>query len=104
MARIVLMILGFVFAALPAAAQSDRLVALVVTVGNGTERADAIQAQLQLLGAETLRIDEPQNAELRSTLARFARETADSRSTFVYLDLPVVDFEGRLEKSHCMAF
>ncbi|MEJ8472465.1 peptidoglycan-binding domain-containing protein [Roseibium algae] len=93
--RIIFMTLSLILGALPAAAQTDRIVALVITVGDGQTRADAIQAQLQLIGAETLRSDAPNNAELRSILTRFAREAANSRATFVYLDVPVVDFQGR---------
>lgn len=80
---------------MPAAAQSDRVVALVISVGDGVQRSDAIQAQLQLMGAETLRANEPSNAQLRSILMRFAREAANARATFVYLDVPAVSFEGR---------
>ncbi|MBD8891303.1 peptidoglycan-binding domain-containing protein [Roseibium litorale] len=91
------MILGL--ASLPVAAQSNgqggRVVALVVTVGDDGKRADAIQSELQAIGVETLRSTDPNNAELRSILTRFAREAANSRATFVYLDAPVVTFQGR---------
>jgi len=90
-----LLVAGLVFSAQPAAAQSDRVVALVVSVGQGAARADAIQAQLQVMGAETLRSANPNNAELRSMLQRFAAESANSRATIVYLDMPAVVFEGR---------
>lgn len=93
--RIVFVTLALVLGSLPAKAQSDRVVALVVSVGDGGGRADAIQTQLQLMGAETLRADGPNNAQLRSIVTRFAREAADSRATFVYLDAPAVNFEGR---------
>ncbi|MCD2184695.1 peptidoglycan-binding domain-containing protein [Rhizobium sp. GN54] len=93
--RIALAILALVLGSLPATAQSERVVALVVSVGDGTARADAVQTQLQLMGAETLRADGPNNAQLRSIVTRFAREAADSRATFVYLDAPAVNFEGR---------
>ncbi len=95
-ARVVLTTLSLMFAALSGAAQtSDRTVALVISVGEGGARADAVQTQLQLMGAETLRAADPNNAELRSILKRFAREAEDSRATFVYLDAPAVIFEGR---------
>ena len=95
-ARAVLTILSLMITALPLHAQgSDRTVALVVSVGDGGARADAVQTQLQLMGAETLRAADPNNAELRSILQRFAREAEDSRATFVYLDAPAVTFEGR---------
>ncbi|MTI00419.1 peptidoglycan-binding protein [Roseibium sp. RKSG952] len=95
MARVFLFLFALLLAFQPASAQSSRLVALVVTVGDGEKRADAIQAGLVELGAETLRADEPRNAELRSILARLAREAASARATLVYLDAPVVDYEGR---------
>ncbi|MEO0381591.1 MAG: peptidoglycan-binding domain-containing protein [Pseudomonadota bacterium] len=79
----------------PAVAQTDRLVALVVSGEDGSDRADAVQTQLQALGAETLRATSPNNAQLRSILKRFAREAADARTSFVYLDVPVVQFENR---------
>jgi len=95
-------LLGAALCALPAAtlappawAQTDRVVALVVSVGEGGARADAIQAQLQVIGAETLRAADPNNAELRSILKRFTDEAADSRATLVYLDAPAATFEGR---------
>jgi len=95
-ARAVLTTLSLLLIALPLHAQgSDRTVALVVSVGDGGARADAVQTQLQLMGAETLRAADPNNAELRSILQRFAREAEDSRATFVYLDAPAVTFEGR---------
>lgn len=94
-ARILFPAFGLVLCALPAAAQSDRVVALVVSVGEGSARADAVQAGLQLIGAETLRSTDPSNAELRSMLRRFADESADARATFVYLDMPAIAFEGR---------
>jgi Putative peptidoglycan binding domain len=93
--RIALATLALVLGSLPAFSQSERVVALVVSVGDGTARADAIQTQLQLMGAETLRADGPNNAQLRSIVTRFAREAAESRATFVYLDAPAVTFEGR---------
>ena len=94
-ARILFSIVGLVLSVLPANAQSDRVVALVVSVGQGAARADAIQAQLQVMGAETLRSAGPNNAELRSMLQRFTAESANARATFVYLDMPAVSFEGR---------
>ncbi|MBP1852475.1 peptidoglycan-binding domain-containing protein [Rhizobium halophytocola] len=95
-ARLVFMILGLILGALPAAAQQfDRVVALVVSVGTGAARADAVQTQLQLMGVETLRSVDPNNSELRSILTRFAREAANSRATVVYIDAPAVNFEGR---------
>lgn len=93
--RIALATLALVLGSLPAYSQSERVVALVVAVGDGTARADSIQTQLQLMGAETLRADGPNNAQLRSIVTRFAREAAESRATFVYLDVPAVNFEGR---------
>lgn len=92
--RIMLTGLGL-WAAAGAAAQTDRTVALVMTVGDGAARADAVQAELQALGAETLRADAPGNAQMRSILKRFAREATDARAGLVWLDLPVVAFEGR---------
>jgi hypothetical protein len=80
---------------MPAAAQSDRVVALVISEGDGGRRADAIQTRFHLMGVETLRAESLNNAELRSILIRFSREAADSRVTFVFLDVPVVDFDGR---------
>ena len=82
-------------AVLPASAQTDRVVALVVSVGNGGARADAIQAQLQVMGAESLRSADPNNAELRSMLKRFAAVAANTRASLVYLDMPAVLLEGR---------
>lgn len=93
--RLLLSTLGIALSALPAPAQSDRVVALVVSVGAGAARADAIQAQLQVMGAETLRSESPNNAQLRSILRRFADEAANARASFVYLDLPAVSFENR---------
>lgn len=78
-----------------AAAQSDRVVALVVSVGDGAARADGVQSALQSIGAETLRSVDPNNAELRSMVRRFADEAEDARATFVYLDMPAVVFAGR---------
>ncbi|SFO84415.1 Putative peptidoglycan binding domain-containing protein [Cohaesibacter marisflavi] len=94
-ARIVPMILAMALWAMPAAAQTDRVVALVVSVGGGAQRADDMQTQLQLMGAETLRAHDPNNAQLRSILMRFAREASNARATFIYLDVPAVNFEGR---------
>lgn len=79
--------------ALPAA--QDRVVALVISVGEGVARADAIQAQLQVIGAETLRAADPNNAELRSMLKRFTDEASGARAAVVYLDAPAVAFETR---------
>ncbi|WP_118136858.1 peptidoglycan-binding protein [Oceanicella sp. SM1341] len=93
--RILSSVIGLALCALPAAAQSDRVVALVVSVGEGSARADAIQAQLQVIGAETLRSADPNNAEMRSMLRRFTDEAADSRATLVFIDAPAVLFEGR---------
>ena len=84
-----------VFASLPAMAQSDRAVALVISVGEGSARADAIQAQLQVMGAETLRSVDPSNAEMRAILKRFADEASNARASFVFLDGPVVTHESR---------
>ncbi|QPH54079.1 peptidoglycan-binding domain-containing protein [Pontivivens ytuae] len=78
-----------------ASAQSERILALVVATGDGTARADEVQSHLEVLGTETLRADDPSNAQLRSILTRFAREAADARVSLVYLDLPAVTFEGR---------
>lgn len=78
-----------------ATAQSDRVVALVISVGDGTERADAVQNHLQSMGAETLRSINPNNAEVRSMLQRFADESEDAQATFVYLDMPAVVFADR---------
>nr|WP_321483161.1 peptidoglycan-binding domain-containing protein [uncultured Cohaesibacter sp.] len=94
-ARIVTTILAIALWAMPAAAQTDRVVALVISVGAGGQRADDIQMQLQLMGAETLRAHDPNNAQLRSILMRFAHEAASARATFIYLDVPAVNFEGR---------
>ena len=94
-ARIVTTILAIALWAMPAAAQTDRVVALVISVGAGGQRADDIQTQLQLMGAETLRAHDPNNAQLRSILMRFAHEAASARATFIYLDVPAVNFEGR---------
>ena len=87
-------ILGW--ATLASAATEDRVVALVVAGTDGAERADAVQTQLQAMGAETLRAQAPGNAQLRSILKRFAREAAGARATLVYLDLPAVAFEDRM--------
>ena len=94
-ARIVTTILAIALWAMPAAAQPDRVVALVISVGAGVQRADDMQTQLQLMGAETLRAHDPNNAQLRSILMRFAHEAASARATFIYLDVPAVKFEGR---------
>ena len=93
--RSLVMAFALLLSAYPAAAQTDRAVALVVSVGEGAARADAIQAQLQVMGAETLRSANPSNAELRAILKRFADEAANARATFVFLDAPAVTFEGR---------
>ncbi|MDO6590535.1 MULTISPECIES: peptidoglycan-binding domain-containing protein [Rhodobacterales] len=87
--------LGLTVIVQAANAQSDRTVALVVSVGEGTARADQVQSQLQEIGAETLRAVNPNNAEVRSVLRRFADESEDARAAFVYLDMPAVTFEGR---------
>ena len=76
-------------------AQAGRSVALVVSVGDGHARADAIQAQLQVVGTETLRGIDPNNAELRSILTRFAAEALNAEAAVIYLDTPVVLFDGR---------
>ena len=93
--RLCLAICVLLAAAAPAAAQSDRVVALVISVGEGAARADAIQARLQVLGAETLRAADPNNAELRSILKRFGTEAVNTRASLVYLDMPAVLFQGR---------
>lgn len=93
--RILTMALVLCLGAVTAQAQADRLVALVVSGDAGTDRANAVQGELQTLGAETLRAISPNNAQLRSILKRFAREAADARATFVYLDVPVVRFDNR---------
>lgn len=87
--------LGLALCTQSATAQSDRVVALVVSVGEGTARADEVQNHLQALGAETLRSVDPNNAEMRSMLLRFADESEDARATFVYLDMPAVIFADR---------
>lgn len=79
----------------PAAAQTDRFLALVVSGDGGTARADAVQDHLQTMGAETLRAVSPNNAQLRSILKRFGREAADARVSVVYLDVPVVNLNDR---------
>ncbi|MDX8346890.1 peptidoglycan-binding protein [Cognatiyoonia sp. IB215446] len=76
-------------------AQDDRIVALVVSVGDGNTRANVVQEQLQAIGVETLRSNNPSNAELRSMVRRFADESEDASATLVYLDMPAVSFEGR---------
>lgn len=93
--RILMAAAGLALAAPLAAAEGERVVALVVSVGEGGARADAIQAQLQVIGAETLRSADPTNAKLRSMLKRFTDEASDSRAAFVYLDAPALAFEGR---------
>ena len=95
MKRILLTTVSIVLSALPAVAQTDRVVALVVSVGAGAARADAMQAQLQAMGVETLRAGDPNNAELRSILKRFADEASDARASFIYADVPAVAFQGR---------
>lgn len=91
--RPVFVLFFLLLTALPATAQENRVVALVITVGKVTERADVMQALLHTIGVETLRADNPNNAELRSILIRFSREAAISRAAFVYLHTPVVDFQ-----------
>ena len=95
LARVILLVCGFCLWGLNAVAQSDRVVALVVAGDDGMNRADAFQAQLQTMGAETLRAQSANSTQLRSILKRFAREAADSRATLVYIDIPIVTFEGR---------
>ena len=95
LARVVLFVCGICLLASGAAAQSDRVIALVVADEDGANRADAFQAQLQTMGAETLRAQSANSTELRSLLKRFAREATDSRATLVYIDIPIVTFEGR---------
>ena len=71
----------------PAAAQTDRFLALVVSGDGGTARADAVQDHLQTMGAETLRAVSPNNAQLRSILKRFGREAAGREMRGLILDL-----------------
>ncbi|NSX53671.1 peptidoglycan-binding domain-containing protein [Parasulfitobacter algicola] len=95
LARGLLLAIGLILSAQQASAQNDRVVALVVSVGDGEARADDVQSQLQSMGVETLRSINPNNAELRSMVRRFADESEDASATFVYLDMPAVSFEGR---------
>ncbi len=95
MVRLLLSIIFWHAAVAPAMAQSDRVVALIVSVGEGGPRADAIQAQLQVMGAETLRSASPNNAEFRAMLRRFAAEAVNARASLVYLDAPAVSLDGR---------
>jgi hypothetical protein len=92
--RPLLLAIGFILFGQASAAQSDRVVALVVSVADST-RADVVQAALQAMGAETLRSIDPNNAEMRSMLRRFADESENARATFVYLDMPAVIFAER---------
>ncbi|MEL6264090.1 MAG: peptidoglycan-binding domain-containing protein [Pseudomonadota bacterium] len=83
-------------AAQPRQGEAAGIVALVVSTGeSGGARADAVQASLQVLGAATLRAIDPNNAELRSQLRRFADAAADTDVALVYIDAPVVALEGR---------
>lgn len=87
----------FALAPLAAVAQNtpDRIVALVVSSGDTTERADRVQAHLDAIGAETLRSINPNNARLRSMMRRFADEAQDARKALVYLDMPALRFDER---------
>jgi len=88
-------VLAGLAAAGPAAAQEARLVALVVSVGEGAGRADAVQGGFEALGAETLRADDPNNAEMRSLLMRFADVAENRAVALIYLDAPVARFGER---------
>lgn len=81
--------------ALPAAAQESRVAGLVVAVGDGAGRADAVQAGLQAIGAETLRADNPNNAEMRSLLMRFADVAETKDVAVIYLDAPIAQLGER---------
>ncbi|MEM9783629.1 MAG: hypothetical protein AAF899_14280, partial [Pseudomonadota bacterium] len=76
--------------------ETAEIVALVMSTGLGGARADAIQASLQVIGAQTLRAIDPNNAELRSLLRRFADAAADTDVALVYIDAPVLALEGRI--------
>ncbi|MEM6487882.1 MAG: peptidoglycan-binding domain-containing protein [Pseudomonadota bacterium] len=78
-----------------AGAQEARIVALIVSTGDGGARADAVQASLQVMGAETLRSIDANNAQMRSVLARFADAAVETDVALVYIDAPVVALDGR---------
>jgi len=79
----------------PAMAEEARVAALVIAIGTGAARADAVQASLQAMGAETLRANDPNNAELRSLLMRFADAAETRTAALVYLDAPIVGLGRR---------
>ena len=79
----------------PAAAQRIGVAALVVAVDGGAGRADAVQGGFEALGAETLRADDPNNAEMRSLLMRFADVAENRDAALIYLDAPVARYGRR---------
>ncbi len=89
-----ILLLGALIVA-PAHAQQARIVALVVSVGDGDGRADAVQGGFAALGAETLRADDPNNAEMRSVLMRFADVAENRAVALIYIDAPVARFGSR---------
>lgn len=90
--------------AAPAEIEDRSIIALVVSVGKGAPqdvsvdtlfRANTLQVHLQELGAQILRAIDPSDAELRSALKRLVSAGATTDVALVYLDMPIVDFEGR---------
>ncbi|MEM7239626.1 MAG: hypothetical protein AAF501_17610, partial [Pseudomonadota bacterium] len=90
----------------PRAAEAS-IVTLIVSVPGAAEsgseaaetasrRGDAVQAGMEAFGAEILRTTDPNDAELRSVLRRFAAVATNRDVALIYLDAPVVRFEDRI--------
>lgn len=73
-----------------AAAREATAVGLIVGVGEGRERADALQEALRRLGVATERLDDPSDAELRAGLHRFAVAAAQADVALVVVAAPVL--------------
>ena len=77
------------------AAQTPRIIALVVTAETESPEADALVRSLRRVDAEVLRVGDPANAELRALMRRFADEAAEADAALVYVDLATVALDGR---------
>lgn len=77
------------------AQDSLRIIALIVTSGEAPGRADQISQSLTRIEAETLRVTDPSNSALRAQMRRFAKEAEQSDAALIFVDMPMVSFEGR---------
>ncbi|MBL4805942.1 MAG: peptidoglycan-binding protein [Rhodobacteraceae bacterium] len=67
-----------------------KIVALVLTTADYNPSSDNIIQTLEVLNAQTLRVESPNASELRSVLKRFAAAALDNDIALVFVDAPIL--------------